>query len=79
MHYNITIPKSLYSTKISFTYKCSYSDLVESLKFQIQDLTGIPPEWICLSSYGNILSDNLSLIDLGVSKTSIITVTINPL
>ena len=72
----ITIPKTCYSREIIFTYKALSTDLIESLKFYIQDLIGIPFEWISLSSYGQLLNDNLSLYDSGIAKSSVITASI---
>ena len=73
----ITIPKTCYSREIIFTYRALSTDLIESLKFYIQDLTGIPSEWISLSSYGQFLCDNLSFYDSGIAKSSVITASIN--
>ena len=50
---------------MSLKYVGSFTDLVESLKFAVQDKTGIPIERISLMIGNELAPDNESLYDLG--------------
>ena len=61
----ISIPKTCYSNEITLKHECSSSDLAESLKFKVQDRTGIPVESITFLCWDNVIPDNVSLYDIG--------------
>ena len=61
----ILIPQSHYCREMTLEYVGSLSDLVESLKFTVQDKTGIPVERISLMIGNELAPDSESLYDLG--------------
>ena len=61
----ISIPKTCYSNEITLKHEWLSFDLVESVKFKVQDRTGIPVESITLLCWDKVIPDNVSLYDIG--------------
>ena len=59
-----------YSQEILLEYFGSFTDLVESLKFTVQDRTEIPAERIYFMVGDELVSDNESLYDVGLFQSS---------
>ena len=76
-NFKIAIPNSQYTKQTMIAYSCSSTDLVESIKYFIQDKTGIPLESIALSIYGRSLLDKSSLFDKSVLYPAVVTVVIS--
>ena len=73
----ILIPKTIFSRQIIFKHICFCTDLVESLKFEITDRTGIPVERINFIILGETVPDNISLFDAGLWNLWELTADIN--
>ena len=61
----INIPKTHNSYKRLLKHECSCFDLIESLKFLVQDRTGIPVESIEFFIWDMPIPDNVILYDVG--------------
>ena len=73
----INIPRTHYTNEIIFKHAWFSSDLIESLKFVIQDRTGIPAEKISFIISGESIPDYLSLFDIGAGRVCSLTASIN--
>ena len=51
---------------MTIEHSCNYTDLVESLKFAVQDRTGIPVERVNFMVRNELISDNKALYDVGM-------------
>ena len=65
----IEIPQTNYSQEMVLEHFGSFTDLVESLKFVVQDRTGIPAERIHFMVGDELVSDNESLYDVGLFQS----------
>ena len=62
----IAIPKTHYSREMTIEHFCNFTDLAESLKFAVQDRTGIPAERVSFMIGDELIPDNKTLYDVGM-------------
>ena len=77
IYLTINIPKTHYTKENTFKHSWFSTDLIESLKFVIQDRTGIPPEKISFIISGESIPDYISLFDIGAGRVCSLTASIN--